>query len=197
MGVPQYLWRDTPQSFRRKMVSLFPKPFDSAKAAIFPLACSVGRPVNSPELMLTPYSVKASVDRAVDIEAPEASPASGAPADTDSSDRDGATTARMGRLYFLQNSKSRSSCAGTAMMAPVPYSSSTKFPTQIGSFSPLNGFTAYRPVKNPFFSAVAISSVFTDDTFISTSFFSAAVCPGVPAINRPTSGCVGASTIAL
>ena len=35
------------------------------------------------------------------------------------------TTCRMGRPYFTANSWSRSSWAGTAMMAPVPYSMST------------------------------------------------------------------------
>ena len=44
----------------------------------------------------------------------------------------------------------------------VPYSVSTKFPTQIGIFSPLKGLVANRPVKNPSFSIVARSSVFTD-----------------------------------
>src|SRR5260370_39578648 len=140
MGVPQYLWREIPQSFRRKMVSFSPKPFDRAKADIFSLACSVGRPLNSPELMLTPYSVKASVGGVADVENPDAKPASGAPARK--SLGTWITTVRMGRLYFLQNSKSRSSCAGTAMMGPVPYSRSTKFPTQIGSFFSLNGFSA-------------------------------------------------------
>jgi len=42
----------------------------------------------------------------------------------------GCTTTRTGRPYLRQNSKSRWSCAGTAMMAPVPYSSRTKFPTR-------------------------------------------------------------------
>ena len=60
--------------------------------------------------------------------------------------------------YLVANSKSRSSCAGTHITAPVPYSISTKFPTQIGIFSPLNGLRAYRPVKNPSFSAVAMSA---------------------------------------
>src|SRR5882724_567561 len=120
-----------PQSFRRKTVSFFPKPLDAAKAAIFPLACSVGRPENSPEFTLTPYSVKASAGGVADIKPADAEPASGAPADIVADAEDGATTWRMGRLYFLQNSKSRSSWAGTAMMAPVPYSSRTKLPTQI------------------------------------------------------------------
>ena len=51
-------------------------------------------------------------------------------------------TTRMGRPYFRANSKSRVSCAGTDMMAPVPYPVSTKLPTQIGIRSPLNGFVA-------------------------------------------------------
>ena len=38
-----------------------------------------------------------------------------------------------GMPYLRQNSKSRWSWAGTAMIAPVPYSISTKLPTQIGT----------------------------------------------------------------
>src|SRR5882762_6146492 len=52
------------------------------------------------------------------------------------------TTAGLGKPYFVANSKSRSSCAGTAMIAPVPYSMRTKLPTQMGSFSLLNGLMA-------------------------------------------------------
>jgi hypothetical protein len=36
-----------------------------------------------------------------------------------------ATTRTIGRSNFVANSKSRSSCPGTAMIAPVPYSMST------------------------------------------------------------------------
>src|SRR6266705_3954361 len=197
MGVPQYLWRETPQSLRRKMVSFFPKLFASAKAAIFSLAASVGRPLNWPELMLTPYSVKASVGSLADIEDPDAKPVSGIPADTDSIDRDGATTARMGRLYFLQNSKSRSSCAGTAMTAPVPYSSRTKFPTQIGRFSSLKGFTTNLPVKKPSFSAVSTSSAFTDIDLSRANFFSASACTGEPSSNFGSIGWFGARISAV
>src|ERR1043166_1831492 len=141
MGVPQYLCREIPQSFRRKMISFFPKPFDSANAAIFSLACSVGKPLNSPELIEMPQSMNGATVPT---------------ADAGLSSDDAATTVRIGSLYFLQNSKSRSSCAGTAMIAPFPYSSNTKFPTQIGSLSPLKGFIAYLPVKNPSFSALEI-----------------------------------------
>ena len=45
----------------------------------------------------------------------------------------GRTTTLIGRLYFRANSKSRWSCAGTAITAPVPYSTSTKLATQIGT----------------------------------------------------------------
>ena len=45
----------------------------------------------------------------------------------------GLTTTRIGSSYLRANSKSRSSCAGTAITAPVPYSPSTKLATQIGT----------------------------------------------------------------
>ncbi len=54
----------------------------------------------------------------------------------------GRTTTRIGSSYFRANSKSRSSCAGTAITAPVPYSPSTKLATQTGTCSPVNGLTA-------------------------------------------------------
>ena len=54
----------------------------------------------------------------------------------------GRTTTRIGSAYFRANSKSRSSCAGTAITAPVPYSPSTKLATQTGTCSPVNGLTA-------------------------------------------------------
>ncbi len=37
----------------------------------------------------------------------------------------GAITSRIGSPYFFAKAKSRSSCAGTAMIAPVPYVTST------------------------------------------------------------------------
>ena len=54
----------------------------------------------------------------------------------------GRTTTRIGSAYLRANSKSRSSCAGTAITAPVPYSPSTKLATQTGTCSPVNGLTA-------------------------------------------------------
>ena len=51
-------------------------------------------------------------------------------------------TTRMGKPYFFANSKSRWSWAGTDMIAPVPYSISTKLPTQTGTFSLFSGLTA-------------------------------------------------------
>ncbi len=41
------------------------------------------------------------------------------------------------------------------MTAPVPYSPSTKFATQIGTGWPVNGLIAVRPVSKPSFSIVA------------------------------------------
>jgi len=51
-------------------------------------------------------------------------------------------TTRMGSPYFLAKSKSRWSWAGTAMMAPVPYSMRTKLATQMGMRSCVMGLTA-------------------------------------------------------
>ncbi|MNJ59530.1 hypothetical protein D3C77_552190 [compost metagenome] len=61
------------------------------------------RPSNSPELISWPYSPQAASHSAAT-----------------SSPRLVRTTALNGRLYFLANSKSRSSWAGTAITAPSP-----------------------------------------------------------------------------
>ena len=66
------------------------------------LNSSVPRPSNSPELTATPSSASAWVMGCADSRP----------------SRD--TTWMMGRSNFFANSKSRSSWAGTAMMAPVP-----------------------------------------------------------------------------
>jgi hypothetical protein len=68
------------------------------------------------------------------------------------------TTTRIGRLYWFANSKSRSSCAGTAMSAPVPYCGRTKLPSQIGISSFVNGLIAVLPVGRPSFPASCRSS---------------------------------------
>src|ERR1700693_6048833 len=130
-----------PQSFSRKIISPLPNPRASASADMFWIARSEARPVYGPEFTSLPYSMNA------------------APSDSGVSDLPsfGCTTIGIANPYLAANSKSRSSCAGTHITAPVPYSISTKFPTQIGIFSPLNGLRAYRPVKNPSFSAVALS----------------------------------------
>ncbi len=73
--------------------------------AIFPVSTS--SPVKRPEFTRRPVPEYASVSGV--------SPSSPSPA----------TTRRMGRPNLVANSKSRSSCPGTAMMAPVPYSIST------------------------------------------------------------------------
>ncbi len=83
---------------------LLPMPRASADAAIFSHASSVGSPENSSECTLSPCSVSASL-----IVAPSAASCPGS-----------LTTTRTGSPYVRANSKSRWSCAGTAMMAPVP-----------------------------------------------------------------------------
>ena len=93
-----------PQSFRRYWTVPSPMPRALAAAIIRCCASSVRSPLYSPESMLIPYS---------DI----GSGGSGGSPVPPGSD---ATTRRIGRPYLVANSKSRSSCAGTAMMAPVP-----------------------------------------------------------------------------
>ena len=112
-------------------------PLAWASAVIRWRAWSEGAPSHGPECTRTPSFDTASVSAASSGTSPPA----------------GATTTRIGSRYFRANSKSRSSWAGTAMTAPVPYSPSTKLATQIGTCSPLNGFIAWKPVKNPSFSA--------------------------------------------
>jgi hypothetical protein len=68
---------------------------------IFFLAWGVGRPSSDPELMFTPSPVNAAFESIVEPSA-------------------GFITCTMGMPNFFANSKSRSSCAGTAMIAPVP-----------------------------------------------------------------------------
>ena len=79
---------------------------------------SLESPLYGPESTRRPYSVKASF---ISLSDAAQRPSSGW------------ITTRNGISYLRANSKSRWSCAGTAMTAPVPYSASTKFATQIGT----------------------------------------------------------------
>ena len=54
----------------------------------------------------------------------------------------GTITSLIGKSYFFANSKSLWSWAGTDIIAPVPYSISTKFAIYIGIFSSFAGFIA-------------------------------------------------------
>ena len=110
-----------------------------------------------------------------------------------SSPSGGFTTTAIGSPYFFANSKSRWSCAGTAITAPVPYSISTKFAAQIGIFAPVSGFTAYAPVKTPSFSiSPAVRAERSSRPARSTNARTAASC-AVPRESSATSGCSGAS----
>ncbi len=72
------------------------------------LAATALMPSNWPELISTSFA-----ECSTNAPSPTGSPPAGA------------TTGRIGRPYFWANSKSRWSCAGTPMTAPVPYSIST------------------------------------------------------------------------
>ena len=128
-----------PQSFNRYCTVPSPMPCFRAAAIIRFCASSVGRPLNSPESTLTPYSVNgigcstenSSLTKPMP---PEPVPDASASARSRSMSASafasnfarspaeglGITTGRIGRPYLVANSKSRSSCAGTAMIAPVP-----------------------------------------------------------------------------
>jgi hypothetical protein len=127
-----------PQSFSRNCTVPSPKPPFLAAAIIFFCASSVGRPLNSPESTLMPYSVNgigcSTQNSSKNPKPPEPAPEASASARARSISAStfasmlaisstggiGITTGRIGRPYFVANSWSRSSCAGTAMMAPVP-----------------------------------------------------------------------------
>ena len=100
IGAPQYLWREIPQSLSLWFVIILPRPSFSNFSIIKLLASSELRPFISSEFIATPYSEYA-------LE-PSLSPSSGF------------TTGFIGRLNLLANSKSLWSCAGTAMIAPLP-----------------------------------------------------------------------------
>ena len=88
------------------------------------LASGTVRPSNWPELTSTPRSLS-RYGRPLSSSPESPSPwADGLPPPLCASPA-GSTTRTIGSPNFRANSKSRSSCPGTAMMAPVPYSIST------------------------------------------------------------------------
>ncbi len=93
-----------PQSLMRNVTAPLPNPSRSARAVIWRRASSLARPEYSPEFSSTPSSGKDSAIADSSAKAPSA----------------GRITGRTAMPYLRQNSKSRWSCAGTAMMAPVP-----------------------------------------------------------------------------
>ena len=116
-------------------------PFSSAVFVIAAIASGLSMPVKGPDSTTVPGTVDAT-----SIVSPDsgASPV-------------GWITTLTGRSYLRANSKSRWSWAGTAMIAPVPYSARTKLAIQIGTGSPVKGLTALRPVSKPSFSICPVS----------------------------------------
>jgi hypothetical protein len=90
------------QSRKRKLIVVVPRPSASSLPAIARRAFADVIPVKSPLAMRNPSSVN-----------PAVSGSSTGPAC-------GATTCAIGKPCLCAKSKSRSSCAGTAITAPVP-----------------------------------------------------------------------------
>ena len=109
IGAPQYRWRESSQSRSRKFTVASPRPSCSSQAATFAIEAGEGSPSNGPLSTITPSCGIASVIASGSI----------------GSDPSGWITTRTGSPCCRANAKSRSSCAGTAMIAPVPYSIST------------------------------------------------------------------------
>src|SRR4051812_31191098 len=122
MGVPQYRWREMPQSLRRYCTVRSPIPRASAAADIFAIASSTDRPVNSPEFTSTPGPSYASdigslvcpadavasgppadgVAPAPPVDAVAPKPPAEVEAEADPP-AGGVTTRVIGRLYFRAN----------------------------------------------------------------------------------------------
>src|SRR5579864_5084561 len=101
IGVPQYRWREMPQSLRRYWMERWPIPRRSTSAVIRRRASSDERPDHSPDRTRRPSSEAASINASASRAAPPS----------------GAMTTAMGRRYLRANSKSRWSCAGTPRTA--------------------------------------------------------------------------------
>ena len=154
-------------------------PRRSAFSAMTRWASSDQRPVYSPESTTRPGSEYAAVIVAASSGA--------APLPS------GWMTTRTERPYFRANSKSRWSCAGTAITAPVPYSPSTKLATQMGTCSPVNGLIAKRPVLNPSFSTSPVSRALRSWRRNLAADARMAAGSADSAASRSSSSCSGAS----
>ena len=80
------------------------------------------------------------------------------------------------------------------MIAPVPYSASTKFATQIGTCLPVNGLIAVRPVSKPSFSIAPVRRASRSSARNAATLPRNAAGSALSAANRSTSGCSGASS---
>ncbi len=108
-GSPQYRWRLNSQSRSRKLTVPSPRPRCSSQALTRALAAGTSRPSrdSSPaaELMMrASFALNESSQAAGSVPRPSV----------------GSTTQTIGSSKARANAKSRLSCAGTAMIAPVP-----------------------------------------------------------------------------
>src|SRR5262249_57444827 len=107
IGVPQARWRETPQSRILKLVFASPKPCFTAYAVIASIASGTFIPLNGPELINSPVSSFAVNGTSTGASSGSVEPINLMPRG-------------IGSAYFFENSKSRSSCAGTTPTTPVP-----------------------------------------------------------------------------
>src|ERR1700685_1229688 len=103
IGQPQYPCREIPQSRRRQVVCFSPRPRELKSDATASTAAWKFNPSYGPEFTQRPCSAYQGCHAFTEYLRPSTS-----------------MTVLIGSLYFLANSKSRSSCAGTPMTAPSP-----------------------------------------------------------------------------
>ena len=129
MGVPQKRWREISQSRRRKVLAARPVPAAVSCSMTRAIALRLDRPSSGPELIIRPSPVRAMPVRAgsIDSNGRPRSGSIGTPCSSSSmtgiAPVTGAvvsTTTVTGRSNARAKSRSRWSCAGTAMTAPCP-----------------------------------------------------------------------------
>ena len=153
-----------------------PMPCSPSHPDTFAIDAGLGSPSNGPEWTITPSWSYASVIDAASRSSPG-----------------GWIATRTSSPCSRANSKSRWSCAGTPITAPVPYSIKTYGATKTGTRSPFTGFTTWTPSRTP--SRLSACSRFVRGVDWSRSTIVRAASDVPPAsASVDTSGCSGAKT---
>ena len=178
IGVPQYLCRLISHGLIFQLIVPLPVPIFSRASQTAAFASEPYSPSKPaiPELTIHPKSHSAT-----------SSASSALPSSVI------IKTRLIGRSYLFANSKSRSSCPGTAITAPVPYEAITKLPIQIGTHSPVRGWIAKEPVGTPFFLPIFLirSNSLIATTSSCSNFQSCSY--SVPSTKLCANSCSGAS----